>query len=121
MAQSKMLTKLSTRTTQSLLQVSDTAKSNEGGKITIRFKTIGGSIPNLKQPVFKISRNSKFVSILKFLTKKLKLKENDGGKIYCYLGNSIVPNPDDELGNLFDLFKVGDELNISYCNMVAFG
>lgn len=112
MAHSKMLTGLSDRATDSLLAVS----KRNSTKVQIRFKSIG-SIGQLRPAVFKISRSSRFLSILRFLTRRLKLKN-----VYCYLENSIVPSPDDSIGNLYDLFKSGDsELIVSYCNIVAFG
>lgn len=109
---SKILSRLPSRATNSLLVVSQREKK----KVLVRFKSIG-SISQLQPTVFKISRDSRFISILKFLQKRLKLKQ-----VYCYLENSIVPNPDDSIGSLFDLFKSGNnELIVSYCNMVAFG
>ncbi|KAF6010533.1 hypothetical protein HII12_002774 [Brettanomyces bruxellensis] len=112
MAHSKMLTGLSDRATDSLLAVS----KRNSTKVQIRFKSIG-SIGQLRPAVFKISRSSRFLSILRFLTRRLKINN-----VYCYLENSIVPSPDDSIGNLYDLFKSGDsELIVSYCNIVAFG
>ncbi|VEU20083.1 DEKNAAC100368 [Brettanomyces naardenensis] len=109
---SKILSRLPSRATSSLLVVS----KRDNAKVQIRFKSIG-SIDQLRPTVFKISRDSKFLSISKFLQRRLKIK-----RVYCYLANSVVPNPDDEIGNLFDLFKSGDEeLIVSYCNIVAFG
>ena len=107
-AHSKILTNLSDRATDSLFAVSK--RSNI--KVQIRFKSIG-SINQLRPAVFKISRSSRFLSILRFLTKRLRIKH-----VYCYLENSIVPSPDDSIGNLYDLFKSGDgELIVSYCNL----
>lgn len=112
MAHSKMLTGLSDRATDSLLAVS----KRNSTKVQIRFKSIG-SIGQLRPAIFKISRSSRFLSILRFLTRRLKINN-----VYCYLENSIVPSPDDSIGNLYDLFKSGDsELIVSYCNIVAFG
>lgn len=111
LAQSKVLSQLPGRATDSLLNVT----RPDGGKIQVRFKSIG-SIDQLRPAVFKISRDSQFSSISRFLEKRLKLD-----KVYCYLANSIVPNPDDRIGNLYDLFRSGHELIVSYCNVVAFG
>ncbi|ODV86794.1 hypothetical protein CANARDRAFT_27181 [[Candida] arabinofermentans NRRL YB-2248] len=108
--QSILFSKLPPQTTSTILTVSKPVVS----KIQIRFKSIG-SVNQVKPAVFKISKSSKFASILKFLELKI------GGKVYCYLSNSVSPNPDEELSNLYDIFKVGDELIVSYCNTVAFG
>lgn len=116
--QSVLLTKLATSKTNALL---NSSTKDENFKIKIRFKSIG-SIEQISPSVFKISKTSKFYSIKKFIELKLKLKLNKSSKIYCYLGNAFLPNPDDELGNLFELFKTSDdELLITYCNTVAFG
>ncbi|KAH3663993.1 hypothetical protein OGAPHI_004707 [Ogataea philodendri] len=108
--QSMMLSKLPAKTTSAVLTVSKPTEA----KVQIRFKSIG-SINQVRPAVFKISKSSKFSSIIKFLELKL------GRKVYCYLNNSMSPNPDEELENLYNLFRVGDELIVSYCNIVAFG
>ncbi|KAG7877289.1 hypothetical protein KL938_004045 [Ogataea parapolymorpha] len=108
--QSMMLSKLPAKTTSAVLSVSKPTES----KIQIRFKSIG-SVDQVSPAVFKISKSSKFSSILRFLELKL------GKKVYCYLNNSVSPNPDEELENLYNIFRVGDELIVSYCNIVAFG
>ncbi|ODQ77572.1 hypothetical protein BABINDRAFT_26872, partial [Babjeviella inositovora NRRL Y-12698] len=97
-------------------------------KITIRFQAIGGAPPILVK-VFKISRNQKFSVLNKFLHKRVysnrgnrSSPEPEGRKqLFLYLHNSFAPNGDEVLGNLFSLFKVGDELIVSYCLNVAFG
>lgn len=85
-------------------------------KITIRFQPIG-STPHIQPKVFKISSTSTIATINKFLIKKLKTKL----LIYIYIQNSFLPNPDEKIIDLFNLFKTNNELIISYCNTIAFG
>ncbi|CCH58778.1 hypothetical protein TBLA_0A09980 [Henningerozyma blattae CBS 6284] len=89
--------------------------SNLDEKINIKFQPIG-NIPVLLPSVCKISSNQKFSVILAFLKKRLKLKF-----VYCYINNSFAPNPHQIVGELWEQFKVKDELIVSYCGSVAFG
>lgn len=85
-------------------------------KITIRFQPIGLT-PAINPRVFKIASNQSIATLGKFLKRKLR---NNGG-LHLYVQNSFLPNPDEVLGDLYDLFKTGNELIISYCYDVAFG
>ena len=84
-------------------------------KIRIRFHPIG-SVPQIKPAVCKISRGQPFSSVVLFLQKCLKMEH-----VYCYVNNSFSPNPHQNVGGLWELFKVGDELIVGYCASVAFG
>ena len=84
-------------------------------KVQIKFIPIG-SIGTMVPSVFKISSNQPFSMILSFLKKKLKIQN-----VYCYINNSFAPNPQQVIGDLWQQFKINDELIISYCGTVAFG
>ncbi|SMN19120.1 similar to Saccharomyces cerevisiae YBR217W ATG12 Conserved ubiquitin-like modifier involved in autophagy and the Cvt pathway [Maudiozyma saulgeensis] len=84
-------------------------------KIKIKFIPIG-SIAGMVPSVFKISQGQPFSMILAFLKKKLKIQN-----IYCYINNSFAPSPQQIIGDLWQQFKVNDELIVSYCGSVAFG
>lgn len=85
-------------------------------KISIRFQPIG-SAPQMKPNYFKILSNQTVSTIIKFISKKLKLKNG----VYLYVQNSFQPTPDEKLGDLYNLFKTNNELVINYCQTVAFG
>lgn len=85
-------------------------------KIKIRFQPIG-SIPPLKpKNTCIISSNRPFSTITLFLKKRLKVDN-----IFCYVNNSFAPDPNERVGDLWNQFKINDELIISYCAVVAFG
>ncbi|WEJ96834.1 Ubiquitin-like protein [Yamadazyma tenuis] len=84
-------------------------------KITIRFKAVG-STPSVNPKIFKISSSSSVSVLIKFLCNRLKSKT-----IYVYISNSFQPNPDENLGQLYQMFGVNNELIINYCNSIAFG
>lgn len=84
-------------------------------KVNIRFVPIG-SIAAIQPKVFKISTSQPFSTLIRFLDKKLKIPH-----VFCYIHNSFAPSPDENIGNLYNNFSVGNELIVSYCNTVAFG
>ncbi|CUM55420.1 Ubiquitin-like protein ATG12 [Debaryomyces fabryi] len=102
---------------QKQLQLSKITHESNIFKVTIRFQPIG-STPSINPRVFKISSNQSISTISKFLIKKLKIKSN---LIYLYIQNSFQPNPDEKLGDLYNLFKTNNELIINYCYSIAFG
>lgn len=85
-------------------------------KITIRFQPIG-STPAITPRVFKISANQTMSTLNKFLGKRLKYN----GLLHLYIQNSFLPNPDEVLKDIYDIFKTNNELIVSYCYEVAFG
>ena len=84
-------------------------------KVQIKFIPIG-SIGTMVPSVFKISSSQPFSMILSFLKKKLKIQN-----VYCYINNSFAPNPQQVIGDLWQQFKINEELIVSYCGSVAFG
>lgn len=102
---------------QKQLQLSKITNETSIYKVTIRFQPIG-STPSISPRVYKISSNQTISTINKFLIKRLKIKNN---LIYLYIQNSFQPNPDEKLGDLFNLFKINNELILSYCHSIAFG
>ncbi|KAK6204524.1 ubiquitin-like autophagy protein Apg12-domain-containing protein [Scheffersomyces amazonensis] len=106
------------RRTQILQQFHTRQSSNvssETPKITVRFVPIG-STPIIDKKVFTINRHQSVATLTKFLTKKLRLNS-----VHLYIQSSFSPTPDENLGDLFDSFRTGEELIISYCNTIAFG
>lgn len=87
-----------------------------GMKVKVKFQPIG-SIPSLKpKNTCVISYNKPFSTIVLFLKKRIKVNH-----VFCYINNSFAPSPDERVGDLWNQFKVNDELIISYCAIVAFG
>lgn len=90
-------------------------KSEEVEKVQIKFVPIG-SIPPIKPSICKISSRQRFSMVIAFLEKKLKVRH-----VYCYINNSFAPSPQQIVGDLWNQFKINDELIVSYCGSVAFG
>ncbi|KAK6465218.1 putative autophagy protein Apg12 [Scheffersomyces coipomensis] len=84
-------------------------------KITVRFQPIG-STRILSTRVFKIGRNRNISTLILFIRKQIEVQS-----VFLYIQSSFQPNPDENLGTLYDLYKTGEELIISYCDTVAFG
>ena len=85
-------------------------------KITIRFQPIG-STPAITPRVYKISGNQTISTLNKFLGKRLKYDR----LIQLYIQSSFLPNPDEVLKDIYDIFRTNNELIVSYCYEVAFG
>lgn len=90
---------------------------SEVSKITIRLQSIG-STPVINPRIFKVTSTQPVSTIIKFIMKRLKLDENS---VHLYIQNSFQINPDEILADLFQMYKVNNELIISYCASVAFG
>jgi ubiquitin-like protein ATG12 len=86
-------------------------------KISVRLQSIG-STPAVRPKVFKVTSTQTVSVIVKFILKQLKLNHES---IHLYIHNSFQINPDEILADLYAMYKVNQELIISYCNTVAFG
>jgi hypothetical protein len=64
----------------------------------VRLQPIG-SAPHLNQRVFKLSTNQRFETIVKFLRKRLGVKEHES--VFCYVGSVFSPALDEGVGNLW--------------------
>lgn len=87
-------------------------------KVTIRLSPLP-STPRLSQPRFKCSSNQRFEYIVRFLRRKLALKDSEG--VFCYVNSVFAPGLDEGVGNLWRCFKTGEELVVSYSVTQAFG
>lgn len=108
----------SLRSQQSLkasIQSSSHGHTGAPQKVMIKFQSIG-SITSITPSVCQISTNKPFSVIISFLQRKLKMEN-----IHCYINNSFAPVPSQNVGDLWNQFKVNDELIVSYCGSVAFG
>ncbi|EUC36744.1 hypothetical protein COCVIDRAFT_37301 [Bipolaris victoriae FI3] len=96
----------------------ETAGNLNVQKVTIRLQPIG-SAPHLTQRIFKLSTNQNFATIVRFLRKRLGVKEHES--VFCYVGNVFSPGLDEGVGNLWSCFKQGEELVVGYALSPAFG
>jgi len=96
----------------------ETAGELEQAKVTIRLSPLPNT-PQLKQPRFKCFSNQRFEYIVRFLRKKLSLKDHES--VFCYVNSVFSPSLDEGVGNLWRCFKTGDELVVSYSITQAFG
>ncbi|KAF2203587.1 autophagy protein 12 [Delitschia confertaspora ATCC 74209] len=87
-------------------------------KVQIRLQPIG-SAPHLTQKIFKISSTSPFSAVLRFLRKKLGVREQES--VFCYVNNVFAPALDEGVGELWRCFRVGEELVVGYSLGAAFG
>ncbi|SBT41769.1 autophagy-related protein 12, putative (ATG12) [Plasmodium ovale wallikeri] len=78
-------------------------------RLKIVFKSISGTTI-LKKNKILISGNETLASVENFLKRVFKKNEH----IYLYINNSIRPNLDDFIADLFDLYQIANSLNISY-------
>ncbi|RYN24897.1 hypothetical protein AA0113_g6863 [Alternaria arborescens] len=114
MAASVVLTNLPKDTSKAL----ETAGSLAVQKVTIRLQPIG-SAPHLTQRIFKLGTNSTFATIVRFLRRRLGVKEHES--VFCYVGSVFSPGLDEGVGNLWSCFRQGEELVVGYAISPAFG
>ncbi|EOA91645.1 Ubiquitin-like protein [Exserohilum turcicum] len=114
MAASVVLTNLPKDASKAL----ETAGNLTVQKVTIRLQPIG-SAPHLTQRIFKLSTNQHFATIVRFLRKRLGVKEHES--VFCYVGSVFSPGLDEGVGNLWSCFKQGEELVVGYALSPAFG
>jgi ubiquitin-like protein ATG12 len=94
--------------------------------------------------VAKVSTNQRFEMVVRFVRRKLQLKDHES--VFCYIGNVFSPSLDEGVGNLWTVsytrpwrrrsqcvylkenltnvvqcFKTGDELVVGYAMSPAFG
>ncbi|KAF7185184.1 Ubiquitin-like protein ATG12 [Pseudocercospora fuligena] len=96
----------------------NTAGQLEQDKITVRLSPLPNT-PALKQPRFKCSSHQRFEYIVRFLRRKLQLKDHES--VFCYVNSVFAPGLDEGVGNLWRCFKVGEDLVVSYSITQAFG
>ncbi|THW97291.1 ubiquitin-like protein [Aureobasidium pullulans] len=68
---------------------------------------------------FKMSSSLHFDAVVKFLRKRLGLRDHES--VFCYVNQVFAPGLDEGVGNLWRCFKTGDELVVSYCVAQSFG
>ena len=85
-------------------------------KVVVRLQPVGLTPPTLPR-VFKLGRDQLVATVSQFIVKRLRL---DLGP-FLYLQSSFQVNPDDNIGQLYELYRTGDELIFSYCTTAAFG
>jgi ubiquitin-like protein ATG12 len=66
--------------------------------VTVRLSPLPNT-PQLKQPRFKCSSNQRFEYIVRFLRKKLALKDHES--VFCYVNSVFAPGLDEGVGNLW--------------------
>lgn len=86
--------------------------------VLIHFQAAGDA-PILNQTKFKVSASHSFAVVAEFLRKQLRYKQKDSLFLFC--NASFSPNPDELVNDLYECFKVNDELVINYCSTPAWG
>lgn len=71
--------------------------------VTIHLKPLPNT-PQLRQPRFKCSSNNRFEAIVRFLRKRLAVKDHES--VFCYVNSVFAPGLDEGVGNLW---RVGDD------------
>lgn len=73
-------------------------------KVVVRFGALGGDTPALKQLVFRIGAVQKFEFVMRFLRKKLGIK--DAQSVFLYINSSFAPSLDEVVGNLHRVSEI---------------
>ncbi|GAB5359907.1 hypothetical protein AAMO2058_000582400 [Amorphochlora amoebiformis] len=95
------------------------SRIQEGKKVTVHFRASGGNTPILKRKKFKVKATHQFSFIIAFLRRNLKLKESHS--LFYYIAQSFSPSPEECIEDLFNCFKLNDELVVNYCTTNCWG
>ncbi|KAI5813456.1 ubiquitin-like autophagy protein Apg12-domain-containing protein [Pyronema omphalodes] len=87
-------------------------------KVTIKFKAMG-SAPMLNKDTYKIKTSQRFENVAVFLRSQLGIGPADS--LFLYINFTFAPALDENVGNLWNCFKTGEELIINYSMQSAFG
>lgn len=93
------------------IKAQDTSKS-----IIVNLKPVANA-PILKKTKFKIASDKPFGSIINFVSSQLGGKD----RVFLYCNSSFSPCADSIISDLFNCFKVGNELIINYAITEAWG
>ena len=85
-------------------------------KVVVHLKPVSNA-PILKQTRFKLSGMEPFNVIAKFVKDQLRTKES----IFLYCNSSFSPAADELVADLYECFKVGQELIVNYAVTEAWG
>lgn len=72
--------------------------------VTVRFSPLP-STPKLRQPRFKCTSSQSFETVVRFLRRKLKVKDHES--VFCYVNSVFAPGLDEGVGNLWRVSVVG--------------
>lgn len=87
-------------------------------KVTVRFRPVG-NMKRLRTPAFNVPCDSKFGALVNYLRRQLGVASEQ--PLFCYINSSFAPSLDTDIADLHDSYAIDGVLNISYCNVVAFG
>lgn len=85
-------------------------------KVVVHLKPVSNA-PILKQTRFKLSGMEQFGVIAKFVKDQLRSKDS----IFLYCNSSFSPAADELIADLYECFKVGQELIVNYAVTEAWG
>jgi ubiquitin-like protein ATG12 len=90
----------------------------DDAKVVVEFRS-AGEAPLLKNKKYKVLRTNSFAEVQMQVRKQLKIEVSD--PMYFYCGTAFRPNPNDNLGDLYDCFQTGGTLIVHYCPKEAWG
>eukprot|EP00939_MAST-03C_sp_MAST-3C-sp1_P000048 g48.t1 len=93
-------------------------KKTSSDAVKLHFKAVGGA-RIMKRRKFKMKPDKEWSVVSTFLRKQLKLKDTD--PLFTYINSAFCPSPDQLVGNLFENFRINDELIVNYSITNAWG
>lgn len=74
-----------------------------------------GNAPLLKNPKIRVGASDQFAKIINFLKKRM------GDNVFLYINSAFSPTPSALISDLFQCFRVQDELIVNYALTEAWG
>ena len=81
----------------------------------IHLKNVGNA-PLLKNPKIRVNGNDKFAKVINFLKSKMS-----AGNIFLYINSAFAPTPSASIKDLYQCFRVQNELIVNYALTEAWG
>ena len=91
-------------------------EAKTGEKIIVHLKPVANA-PILKKNKFKVNAGETFAVIINFVCGQIKAKDG----IFLYCNSAFSPCPDSVISDIFQCFKVGNELIVNYAITEAWG
>mmetsp|Transcript_29878 Transcript_29878/g.53094 ORF Transcript_29878/g.53094 Transcript_29878/m.53094 type:complete len:93 (-) Transcript_29878:16-294(-) len=86
------------------------------GKVIVNLRPVA-SAPILKKSRIMLDSKDPVSRITTYITKQIKASN----PIYLYINSSFCPAPEATVGDLFQCFRVADELVVNYAEIEAWG
>mmetsp|Transcript_5072 Transcript_5072/g.5697 ORF Transcript_5072/g.5697 Transcript_5072/m.5697 type:complete len:116 (+) Transcript_5072:138-485(+) len=85
-------------------------------KVIVHLKHVGNA-PILKKQKIRVSGKDRFLKLIDYLQKATSATNG----LFIYINSAFSPTPDQIIGDIYESFKIGEELIVNYALTEAWG